>query len=635
MSCHTPGNTVTNSTSAAAHSCHSTGHTAGPGTHLVPGARRIALVGNPNAGKSALFYALTGQYVEISNFPGTTLEIFSGHLGDDLLLDTPGVYGISSLNDEERVTRDMVLEADLILNVVDGTHLERDLFLTLQLLDMGLPMVVAVNMMDEVRRQGQRIHLDRLQQALGVPVVGISALHREGIGQVRQALAQAQPGRQDPALERRLKALAARVGQPAALLILEGDVETAARFSVKVEPEQEALYRRRRQRVDELVAQIREEVLDRAGFSARLGRWLVRPWPGIPAALLALGLLYYLIGVLVAQTLVGYSEGWLMQGHYEPAIRWLVGHVFPAGTALNALLVGPYGVLTMTVTYVLGLIFPLVLAFYLALSFLEDSGYLPRLATLVDRAMSALGLNGRAIIPMILGLGCVTMATITTRMLGSKRERTIATALLGLTIPCSAQLAVITTLLVPLGAGVVLLYVAVIAAMFGLIGWVLDRLLPGYSSTLLIDLPPLRWPQASNVWRKTWMRTQMFIREATPLFALGALLISLMQISGALTAVQGWFKPITVGVLHLPAQAATAFIMGIIRRDFGAAGFSNMALSPAQTLVAMVVITLFVPCIAAALTMFKERGWKEACLVWGGSWVVAFLVGGLVAALVL
>jgi ferrous iron transport protein B len=276
-----------------------------------------------------------------------------------------------------------------------------------------------------------------------------------------------------------------------------------------------------------------------------------------------------------------------------------------------------------------------VIAFYLLMLTLEDSGYLPRIAALSDRLMSGIGLNGRAIIPMILGFGCVTMATITTRILGSQRERTIATAVLGLAIPCSAQLGVIAGMLAALGPEYIAIYSGAILLILGLVGRILHSVLPGQSTDLLIDLPPLRLPRGENVLKKTAAKSYAFLKEAAPLFMLGALLITLLQVTGLLAVIQDALAPVTQGILKLPRETATVFIMGMIRRDFGAAGLADMALGPAETLVALLVITLFVPCIASVIVMLKERGAREGTLIWLGSWVAAFLVGGLVAHIII
>jgi ferrous iron transport protein B len=322
-----------------------------------------------------------------------------------------------------------------------------------------------------------------------------------------------------------------------------------------------------------------------------------------------------------------------MGGVYQPFVVDLLGRIIPLDSFFGQVLIGEFGLLTMTPVYVLGLLLPLVAGFYLMLSLLEDSGYLPRIAALSDRLMNGVGLNGRAIIPTILSFGCFTAATMTTRLLGSKRERVIATALLGLTIPCSAQMGVIAGKLSSLGILYTLFYLFVLVLLFGLVGKVLNKLLPGESSSLLIDLPPIRLPGFGNVLKKTLVKTKMFLWEATPLFALGAFIISVMQYTGLLTAIQNAIAPLTVWWLMLPKETATVFIMGMVRRDFGAAGLSGMVLTNQQLMTALITITLFVPCIAAIMVIFKERTRTEAALIWSGSMVTAFVVGGLVARL--
>ena len=598
--------------------------------------KRVALVGNPNCGKSVLFNALTGLYVDVSNFPGTTVEVTQARLGDTLLIDTPGVYGIASFTDEEKVTRDVCLTADIIVNVVNATQLERDLFLTLQCIDLGLPMVVAVNMLDEAKAHGCGVNLELLSRELGVPVVGTIAVQKRGLAELKCALQRPRVG----TIGKYLESEFARLTEPLrtsreVLLYVEDDTEVGQRYGLKPPGSRERIYLARRERVNEIFRRVSKEAAVGSSFSTLVGLLMIRPVTGIPLLLATLYAMYYVIGVFIAGTVVGVTEDTIMVGLYEPAVRAWVTRYLSEGTALHVLLVGEFGLLTMTLTYVLGLLLPLVIGFYLLLSILEDTGYLPRIAALLDRALTCVGLNGRAVIPLILGFGCVTMAAITTRLLGTSRERLIAITLLAITIPCSAQLGVIIGLLAPLGGSFTAMYLLVILTTFVIVGFGLNKVLPGKSSDLLIDLPPLRLPRPSNVAKKTLNKSYLFLVEATPLFALGALLISVLQLTGTLTTLNNILAPLTVGWLELPKEAAAAFIMGIIRRDFGAAGFADMSLTAAQTLVAMVTITLFVPCIAAVLVMFKERSVKEALILWGGTFVIAFLVGGLVAKVVI
>lgn len=651
--------------------------------------KKLVLVGNPNVGKSVFFNHLTGLYVDVSNFPGTTVEISHGDHPTYAVYDTPGIYGVSSFNDEERVARDIVLEADVVLNVVDAVHLERDLFLTLQLVDMGKRMVVCLNMMDEAQARGLTIDVEELSNRLGVPVLPTTAIRREGFERLDAHIAQACTGVSDPTLHRRLHDMLDRVGsQEEALMVLEGDTVVAERHGVPPGEDRELIYVERRNRVNRLLDKVVTAVERRRTMSTTLGRIAISPWLGFPFLAVVLYAIYLFVGVFIAQDVVGFTEGTIGNRTFEPFVKDLVSKVtaveiavervgidpageeivlgsrtfsFPDGTDANPALAdemdrfrngvvditysfsspaaviffGEFGAFSMTVTYLLFLLLPLVIGFYVSLSLLEDSGYLPRLATFVDRSLNGLGLNGRAIIPLILGFGCVTMATITTRLLGTDREKRIATTILQYAIPCSAQLAVIAALLATAGVTATLIYAAVILTVFIAIGTVLDRALPGTSSPLLLDLPPMRLPRLSNVARKTWVRTISFMKEATPWFFIGALAVSILQVTGLL---DGWVRllaPVTTDWLQLPAEASKAFVMGLVRRDFGAAGLYDMNLTPMQVVVALTTITLFVPCIASLMVMLKERGTREGLIVWAGSWVLAFGIGGLVALIVL
>ena len=596
------------------------------------GAKKIVLVGNTNVGKSVFFNALTGIYVDVSNFPGTTVDISHGKFGGDLVMDTPGVYGISSFNDEEKVARDVILAADIIVNVVDAVHLERDLFLTLQVIDTGIPMVIVLNMMDDVKRQGLKIDLKKLEAELGVPIIPAIAVKGIGVKELKAKLYSARVGNQVNYVRKAIGSIVSDTcNQADALLIAEGDIHVAARHKTMPREYREPIYQARRERVNALVDDVISATQEGISLSTKIGRMMLRPISGSLILIAAITLMYYLIGVFVAQDVVEITEKLIMRGYYEPLVRNIIGAVIPEYSILGAFLIGEFGILTMTVTYVFGLLLPLVLGFYFIMSIMEDSGYLPRLATLVDRTMNMVGLNGRAVIPLILGFGCVTMATISTRLMGSERERTIAVALLGLAIPCSAQLGVIAGLLAGIGGEYIAIYVLVMLVTLGLVGRALHVVLPGQPTDLLIDLPPIRLPRWNNVLTKMATKSTAFIKEAAPIFALGAMIITTLEVTNVLVYIQEFLSPLTTGILKLPKETANVFIMGLIRRDFGAAGLANMILEPAQLIVALITITLFVPCIASVIVMFKERGKVEGLLIWLGSWVAAFVVGGIVA----
>lgn len=604
----------------------------------IPHRHTIALVGNPNVGKSVVFGFLTGIYADVSNYPGTTIEIMRGNHGEDVIIDTPGIYGVSSFNDEERVARDIVLDADIVINVVDAVHLERDLFLTLQLADMGIPMVIALNFMDEAQKEGMEINADLLSDLIGVPVIPTTATNHTGLESLSAAIVKARPGIPHPDISMKVNRTIREVGtRHEAILVLEGDEVVSERHGILPGDSREEFYMLRRARANDIVSHVVSETAITHRMSTRLGQLTLNPFWGVIILAMILYILYWVIGVFVAQMVVGFTEKTIMQEHWEPMVRRLV-YSFGwthKGSVAGDIIAGQFGVVTMSITYLFGLLLPLVMGFYLALAALEDSGYLPRLAALTDRLLNGVGLNGRAVVPIILGFGCITMATITTRLLGTEREKTIATSILNFTIPCSAQLGVITLLLGRVGPMYALAYVFIIGICLVIVGTVLNKSLPGESSPLLINLPPMRLPRLDNVIRKSISRTSFFMREAYPWFIGGSFVVAIFQVTGLLTMLQKLFAPLTVYWLQLPSEAANAFVMGMVRRDFGAAGFANMALTPPQTLVAMVAITLFVPCIASVAILLKERNRKEAIMIWFGTWVAAFLIGGIVSQIIM
>jgi ferrous iron transport protein B len=287
----------------------------------------------------------------------------------------------------------------------------------------------------------------------------------------------------------------------------------------------------------------------------------------------------------------------------------------------------------MGMTYAVALILPIVTTFFLAFSLLEDSGYLPRLAAFTNRLFRTVGLNGKAVLPMVLGLGCVTMATMTSRVMENKRDRLLVILLLALAVPCSAQLGIVMGMLASISLGATAVWALVVLGVLITIGWLASRVLPGERTSLLVELPPLRWPSLSNVIAKTAVRIEWYLKEVVPLFMLGAFVMFTIDRVGLLDLLIRAGEPLVSGWLGLPAEASSAFILGFLRRDFGATGLfvmeSQGLLSGRQTLVAMVTITLFIPCIASVLMMARERGWRTSLAIISLVMPLAFLVGGL------
>lgn len=661
----------------------------------------VVLAGNPNVGKSVFFHQLSKVYVDVSNYPGTTVEISSAPFVENIhIKDTPGIYGVSSFNDEECVARDIIIYADVIVNIVSAISLERDLFLTKQLIDMGKKLIVAVNQMDEARTLGIEINIEKLSNILGVPVVGTVAITGEGIEEVKKAILEnkAKIGNIDPTLKNKLTELLPLVSNQAeALLLLEGDLVIAERHKLEPRNERSEIYTTRRKEVNEIIQSVTNIKNKKERILTKVSNFLIHPfWGSLVALCVAYLFLYQFLGIFIGGTVVDLTETKIMNKHYEPFVRKLTGLAlpvevqvtdtnmiytfsFPKGflaekekyynlknlthknpklqteyffgpsdyiektiresnlpnnllSATGTILSGQYGLLTLTVTYLLGLLLPLVIAFYTSLAILEDSGYLPRLAVLLDGLLSKIGMNGRAIIPLILGLGCVTMASVTTRLLSTRREKLIALTILGFAIPCSAQLGVIQALLAKTG-GILhwAIWLSVISLVLVLTGYGMNKFLPGKPTPLLIDLPPLRLPRLSNVYYKAKTKVIFFMKEAVGAFMLAAFVVACLQVTGLLEKIVLLFQPISATLLHLPKEVSISFILGVVRRDFGAFGLTDLSLTASQITVACVVLTLFVPCIATVAVMAKEQNWRAALTIWLSSIVLAIGIGSILA----
>lgn len=626
----------------------------------------ILLVGNPNVGKSALFAALTRRYVVVSNYPGTTVEIARGTFGANghsrPVIDMPGVRSLVPLSDDERVARDILLAdgSATVVQVADAKDLRRSLLLTLELADTGVPLVLDLNMADEARDRGIAVDECRLSEILGIPVVSTVATKRSGVTELAERLPSARPCARlvefDPAIEEaagRIQALLpGHIARPRslALMVLAGDEELVRRLGLteqaadeiaRVRRETErflgqppmlALTRRRLAVADEIAGQVLTRRPGRASAREAVGRVAGHPVLGWPVLLLVLGLVYLLVGRIGAGTLVDLLETRLFGNVVNPWARDLVGGLVPFDV-VRRFLVGPYGLITMALTYGLAIVLPIVTTFFLAFGVLEDSGYLPRLALMLDRTFRRMGLNGKAVLPMVLGLGCVTMATMTTRVLETRKERLQVTLLLALSVPCSAQLGVILGMITSTGAVGIVIWAGIVAGSLLAVGHLSARIIPGGASELVLELPPMRIPSGRNIALKTGARIEWYLKEVIPVFVLGTAILFVLDETGLLVGIERGLSPVVEGWLGLPAVVTGVLLVGFLRRDYGAAGLFALALqgalSPAQVLVALVVITLFVPCIASLLMIVRELGARTAAAMMAFVLVFALGVGGL------
>ncbi len=630
--------------------------------------KKLVLVGTPNVGKSLLFNRLTGAYVTVSNYPGTTVTSDSGSCdisGESFdIVDSPGMYSLSSITEEERISKLMLLEEepDILLHVADAKNLERMLPLTLQLIEANLPVILVLNMMDEAEKVGLRIDHAKLEKEIGIPVVPTAATTGRGVAELINKIGSYKPKtgyniKYNETLESAINKISTLISdeypisrRSLSLLLLQQDEdieklvkkkeganynnikkivnETASKFR---QPLNYLVKLRLQGEASEFVSSTSKEVekVD-IGFRESLSRVMINPLTGIPILLVILYFgLFWFVGVFGAGDLVGLVEETFFGELINPWITDFVVNTIPY-VPIQEFFVGDYGVWTLGITYAIGIILPIVTTFFLVFSILEDSGYLPRLALLIDRVFKVVGLSGRAVIPMVLALGCGTMATLVTRTLKTRRERTIATLLMALAVPCTAQLGVIFAVLA-LYPNALWLWALVILFNYIMVGFVASKIMPGDKPVFYMELPPLRVPRPSNVIKKTYTRLIWYIKEVIPLFILISIVLWGLMLAGILDAIIALIAPV-INAIGLPVEASQTFILGFFRRDYGAAGLYDIqgALTGVQLLVAAIVITLFMPCVAQFMIMVKERGMKLAILIAAFILVFAFTIGFIV-----
>jgi len=632
---------------------------------------KIALVGNPNVGKSVIFGTLTGRYVTVSNYPGTTVEVSRGSAkiaGRSVeIIDTPGVNSLLPMSDDERVTRDILLEEKIgrVVLVADTKNLKRALAIAVQLAEMGVPFVVALNMADEAQSRGIEVDAGIVEKKLGVEAVVTVATRRQGIEKLRKAIARTRKAAVEVTYDSGIEEAIGKIehlfrgrhvsARSLATMMLAGDIslfkhgfDLSEGDIAEIENSRrnlEEIYRespsyvigRRRW---EMAESIENLALAHSGdisseISRKIGDLMMHPVWGWLVLLLVLWGTFEFVGRFGATTLVNLLETRLFNGYINPLLVRAVGTIVPWSSLsiIRDALVGQFGILTVALTYSVAIILPIVTTFFLVFGILEDSGYLPRLAVMSDPLFRRMGLNGKAVLPMVLGLGCGTMAALTSRIMETRKERILVILLLALGVPCSAQLGVILGILHNLGILPTLIWVGTIVATLFVVGRLAAMALPGKGSEFLLELPPVRMPQIRNIAVKTVARMEWYLREAVPLFMLGTFTLFILDRTGMLAIIQNAARPVVVGWLNMPVEATQAFIVGFLRRDYGAAGllalFTAGKLDPIGAVVGMVTMTLFIPCVANFFIIIKELGIKAALTMAAFIFPFAFLVGGL------
>jgi ferrous iron transport protein B len=562
---------------------------------------KILLMGNPNVGKSVLFSRLTGVRVIVSNYPGTTVSYTRGEmkLGEDTaeVIDVPGTYTLEPTSEAEEVASEMLRSGDVVVNVVNATNLERNLYLTLQLLEKGVPVVVALNMWDDTKHQGIDINLDKLRELLGVPVIPTVAVTGEGI----KALVENIPKATSPRLPPRRR-----------------DKRWAA--------------------VGKIIDQVQHVSHRHHTWRERLSDASVKPLSGGFIALAVMAVSFIVIR-FIGEGLIGYVFEPLFNNLWAPVLMKLSA-LLGGGGFLHDIVIGrliggqvdfvqSFGLLSSGLFIPFGMVLPYVVSFYLVLSLLEDVGYLPRLAVMVDTVMHRLGLHGYAIIPTLLGFGCNVPAIMATRILESKRERFIAATLISIAIPCAALQAMIFGLVGARGAQYVVIVYGTLFVVWIILGTILRLSVRGFTPELLIEIPPYRLPQWRAMLQKVWMRVYGFLAEAIPIILGAVLVINVLYFFGVFGAIANFTAPVVTNFLGLPKEAVTAVVIGFLRKDVALGMLAPLALSTKQLVVGSVVLSMFFPCIATFVVLLRELGVVDMLKSTGIMIAAALITGGI------
>ena len=630
----------------------------------------IAIVGNMNVGKSSLFSWLCEKETDRKNFPGTTVSLTAGQIKsfNATAYDTPGIYSIFSANEDEMVSRDILLPQksfnpiSSILLVADAKNMKRSIAIAMQYAEYGLPMLLDINMIDEAASRGIEINFEKLSDLLGIDIC--TSIAREGIG-IRKILTKLK----SPRIAKKLvnypdwvnnfldiieklcknSDISPRV---IGLLLLTGDRSIEKYLSKKFGTElldelkdlaadyrkgesetfQALLVNLYNKKAEQIVKEIQEVEPPRKNpLLVTFGDWCTQLHTGIPIAVSVLFLIYLFVGTFGATFIVDTINGVVFEGYIIP---WTAKVLAPIPNQFfKDMIIDPdFGILPTGVFLALGLVMPVLFCFYLVFGILEDSGYLPRLSILLDKVFRKMGLNGKGVIPLVMGFSCVTMAILTTRLLDTKKEKNIATFLLLLGMPCAPLIAVMLVILDKMPFSATLTIFGIIFAQTFIAGFMANKILPGQGSPLIFEIPPMRLPKPMQVIKSAAHKTYFFIKEAIPIFVYASLFVFLFERIGGLEVAEKLLHPLTNSLMGLPEKSVQVFIKTIIRRESGATELEHLSgiYTNLQLVVNLLIMTFLTPCINAIIVLFKERGKKTAALIIVTVIIYAILMGSLV-----
>lgn len=626
----------------------------------------ILLIGNPNVGKTSIFNQLSRKYAITANYPFTTVEFNTDAIRLDgkefELIDSAGIYRLDHPSEEGQNTRDIIFNhhPEIIIQVIEAANLERSLIMTAQLLELEIPLIVVLNMVDEMTKQGIRINSRVLSEKLGVPVVETIAIEGKGIENIKKSIRKLKPpqtkvqfpARVDLFYQKILDLFPSRNKPPRSIISLLA-LEDSFAFRWIEENYGKGISRRVNDQLNKFLDKneinlsiavlnsqkswinntVQPVVTQKEEFTKfgiqKFGEWSRHPIYGWFIVIGVIFLTYLIVGKFGATFLV-----YQLEHHVFMPLVELIDKIIP-WTFANRFLIGDYGLLTTGLFNAIGTVLPIITLFFLVLNFLEDIGYLTNLIILTSRVFKKIGLSGKSILPIVLGFGCKTMATLSTRILDSKKEKYIAIFLIGLAIPCSSQMSVNIAALAqqPVTAFITVIFVLLTIELMA--GLILNKIIPEKKHPdFLIEIPPIRVPDMKLLLQKTYYRTVWFLKEAVPLFLLGAFILFVLHETSGMKVIEWIFRPLVVTLLDLPINFTEALIMSMARSEAGAVIIMNMvkegALNTTQVIVAIIVITLFIPCISNIMAMIKELKLRKALFMVFVITVTAFLIGGLV-----
>ncbi len=626
--------------------------------------KKVAIIGLPNTGKTQIFNNLTGEYSIVANYPLTTAKIKRTHaqIGDQTfeVIDTPGLHSLYIDSEDERVVRDLIFseKPEVIIQCIDANQLKQSLALTGDLLELGIPMVISLNAIDETSRRGIWIDSVGLSRLLGVPVVESIAVTGQGTAELRDAVTKAKRGRWEirygDAIEKRISAIEARLpenlphNRKLSILLLMNDpfitsyleraYDKAKIAPIKKEVNEgsgqfrgnisRAISNRRSEWIDYTAEKVvRRQRIALREFTQGFARLSRHPVFGIPILLMIVCVMYLLV-VNVANTITE----WMNDTLWVPVENVIAG-ISPEGF-WHDFLIGDYGVLSLGLSNAIITVLPILSVFFIMLHILEDIGYLPNLSVLTKRIFERFGLSGAAIMPVVLGFGCKTMATLTTKSLHSKRERYIAIYLIAFAIPCAPQMGLNMSILGRMGINAFIITFSVLTFVEIAAGLTLNKILKEEEkSDFVQELPLMRLPNPKAILIKTYYRLYWFLKEAIPVFVYAAFALFAIDKLGILDATKRALSPVIKGLLGLPLEMVDALILCMARHEAAAALIVALVekgkLNFVQCIVAVTIATMFVPCFANIMAMIRELGTKPALIMAVIINISSFLIAGV------